>query len=134
MGAWGPGVFENDTACDFASTVADGGGIPALTQALDRVLSVEGDYLEAPDAEEGLAAADIIARLKGSPGQETAYTASIDAWIKGLRTAAPDTLVEKARRSIARVLTQPSELLELWTESENFDDWKRSVEEVSRRL
>ena len=55
MGAWGPEVFENDIACDFASTVAEGGGVPALTQALDRVLSSEGDYPEAPDAEEGLA-------------------------------------------------------------------------------
>src|SRR5215813_11008629 len=109
MGAWGPGVFENDTACDFASAVADGGGIPALAQALDRVLSSEGDYLEAPDAEEGLAAAEIVARLKGSPGEETADTAAIDAWVKGLQAATPDELVEKAKRSIARILAEPSE-------------------------
>jgi hypothetical protein len=50
MGAWGTGVFENDTACDFASAVADGGGMAALVEALDRV-AVSGDnYLEAPDA------------------------------------------------------------------------------------
>jgi hypothetical protein len=134
MGAWGPGVFENDTACDFASAVADGGGIPALALALDRVLSSEGDYLEAPDAAEGLAAAEIIARLRGSPGKETAYTASIDAWIKGLQTTASDELIEKAKRSIVRILTEPSELLELWAASDDFDGWKCSVEDLSKRL
>ena len=134
MGAWGPGVFENDTACDFALAVADSGGLPALAQALDRVVSSESDYLEAPDAEEGLAAAEIVARLKGGPGQQTAYTASIDAWIEGLQTAASDELVEKAKRSIVRILTEPSELLELWTTSDNFNGWKHSVEEVSKRL
>jgi len=56
VGAWGAGVFENDVACDFASAVADGGGVHVLDEAIDRVLSSEGNYLEAPDAEEGLAA------------------------------------------------------------------------------
>jgi hypothetical protein len=134
MGTWGPGVFDNDTACDFALAVANSGGLRALVQALDRVVSSDGDYLEAPDATEGLAAAEIVARLKGSPGQQTGYTASIDAWIKGLKTGVSDELVEKAKRSIVRILTEPSELLELWTASDDFDGWKRSVEEVSKRL
>jgi Domain of unknown function (DUF4259) len=134
VGAWGSGVFENDIACDFVSAVAEGGGVPALTRALDRVLSSEGDYLEAPDAAEGLAAAEIVAKLKGSAGEETAYTASVDAWIKGAQIPASDELVEKAKRSIARILSEPSELLELWMASDDFDGWKRSAEEVSRRL
>src|SRR5450756_344941 len=99
MGAWGPGIFENDTACDFASAVAGGGGVQAVGHALDRVLASEGNYLEAPEAEEGLAAAEIVARLRGSAGQQTAYTASIDAWIIGVQTTPADELVDKARRS-----------------------------------
>ena len=134
MGAWGPGAFENDNACDFAAAVADGGGVSALTEALDRVLSSEGEYLEAPDAEEGLAAAEIVARLRGSAGEETAYTAAVDAWVKNLRAAVSDDLAEKARRSTARILVEPSELLELWAESDDFDGWKRGVEELLKRL
>ncbi len=34
MGAWGKGTFENDTACDFAATVAEGNGLVVLEQAL----------------------------------------------------------------------------------------------------
>jgi hypothetical protein len=134
MGAWGPGVFENDAACDFVSAVADGGGMAALAEALDRVSSSGRNYLEAPDAEEGLAAAEIVARLKGGSGQQTAYSASIDAWIEGLPTGVLDELIGKAKRSITRILSEPSELLELWKESDDFESWKRSVEEISKRL
>jgi hypothetical protein len=51
-----------------------------------------------------------------------------------LQTGVPDELIGKAKKSIARILAEPSELLELWTESDEFDSWKRGVEEVSKRL
>jgi hypothetical protein len=133
MGTWGPGVFENDAASDFVSDVIDGGGIRALARAIDRVLSLKGNYLEAPDGQEGLAAAEIIARLSGNAGRRSGDTASIDAWVRG-QAKVPDELVKKAKRSIARILTEPSELLELWTDSDEFDDWKRSMEQLAQRL
>lgn len=134
MGAWGTGVFENDTSSDFASAVANGGGIDALSEAIDRVLSSGGNYLEAPDAEEGLAAADIVARLRGSPGQQSTYAAAVDAWVAKSKAVASDELAHKAKQAIARILAEPSELLELWTESDDFDGWKRAVEDVALRL
>ena len=134
MGTWGPGVFENDSACDYASEVAAGGGIDALNRAIDQVLSTEGRYLEAPDAAECLAAADIVARLRGYPGQQTVYTASMESWIANSSPVASDELARKAKQSVARILVEPSELLELWAESDDFDTWKRSVEAVGKRL
>ncbi|HEX9210695.1 MAG TPA: DUF4259 domain-containing protein [Bradyrhizobium sp.] len=134
MGAWGLGVFENDTSCDFASAVADGGGIDALREAIERVLSSRRNYLEASDAEEGLAAADIVARLRGNPGQQSTYTAAVDAWVAKSKAVAADELVQKAKQVVARILAEPSELLELWAESQDFDGWKRAVEDVARRL
>ncbi len=134
MGAWGKGTFENDKACDFAANVAEGSGLVLLEQALDRVLASEATYLDASDAEKGLAAADIVARLKGSPGDQTSYTARIDAWIERSKSKPSDALIEKARRSIARILTEPSALLELWQDSGDLEVWKQSVDEVSRRL
>jgi hypothetical protein len=131
MGAWGIGTFENDTACDFAAEVAEASGLVVLEQALDRVLA-STNYLEARDAEEGLAAADIVARLNGSPGDRDAYTAEID--VERSRTTPSEALIEKARRSVTRILTEPSELLQLWQVSGDFGAWKDSVKEVSRRL
>lgn len=134
MGTWGTGVFENDTACDFADAVAYGGGMIALVDALDRVLSPEGESLEAPEAEEGLAAAEIVARLRGSAGEATAYTAAIDAWIRDSHPPVSDEMVEKAKQAISRILSEPSELLELWAASTEFDSWKRCIEGLSKRL
>jgi Domain of unknown function (DUF4259) len=133
MGTWGPGVFENDAASDFASDVINGGGVPALARAIDRVLALKSNYLEAPDSQEGLAAAEVIARLSGNPGQQAGDTASIDAWVRG-QAKVPDELIKKAKRSVTRILTEPSELLELWMDSDEFDDWKRSMEELAQRL
>jgi hypothetical protein len=135
MGAWGSGVFENDTACDFAAAVSDGGNVALVEQALDRVLACGSNYLEAPDAEECLAAAEIIARLRGSSrGDETPYTASVDAWIRNSRASISAELIERAKRAIMRVLSPPSELVELWKDSGDFDSWRRSVEGLLGRF
>ena len=82
MGRWGFGIFENDTACDFKYLVVDGGGLVPIEQALDRVVSAGDRYLEVSEADEALAAADIIARLLGSFGQQDAFTEDIDAGVK----------------------------------------------------
>jgi hypothetical protein len=134
MGAWGCGTFENDTACDFADTVAGENGLVVLEQALDRVLATGTNYLEAPDAEEGLAAADIVARLNGTASAQTSYTATIDAWVERSKLTPSKALIEKAQCSITRILTEPSELFELWQQSPDFEAWRRSVEEISKRL
>jgi hypothetical protein len=134
MGTWGAGIFENDNACDFAAAVADGGGIALVDQVVDRVLACGSNYLEAPDAQECLAAADIIARLNGSPGEASAYTAAVDAWIGSARASVSAEMIDKARQAINRVLAPPSELVELWKESKDFDRWRRSVEGLSGRL
>jgi hypothetical protein len=134
MGTWGIGVFENDTACDFAGDVAESGGPASLEKALDHVLAIQDGYLEASDAAEALAAADIIARLNGSRGEQTAYTASIDQWVDRQQSPPPQQLIDKARRCVSRILTEPSEMVELWQEAGEFDAWKRSVEAVFARL
>jgi hypothetical protein len=134
MGAWGVGIFENDDACDFAAAVAESHDLSLLEATLDRVIDTGEEYLEAPQASEALAAADIIARLKKVPRERTSYTASIDKWIDRANLSPSDQLVDKARRAIARVLTEPSELLELWQESDEFESWRSSVGEVASHL
>jgi len=134
MGAWGHGTFDNDTACDFGAAIADGGGVMLVEEALDRVLASVGKYLEVSDGEEGLAAAEIVARVKGSRGVETAYTESIDTWIKRARHSVSADVIEKAKRAIARILADNSELVEVWAESNEFDAWKGSVEALQARL
>ena len=67
------------------------------------------------------AAADIVARLSGN-------------WVERQKSPPPQQLREKARRCVTQILTEPSEMLELWQDTDEFDAWKRSVEAVLARL
>jgi hypothetical protein len=134
MGAWGTGIFDNDDARDYANGIIDGRGIGGLERTLDRVLGIGAGYLEAPDSSEALAAADMIACLLGRPGDVTPYSEKLDAWVKKVKTTPGNQLLDKARQAVNRVLTEPSELLELWQESDEFEIWKTSIEALSKRL
>ena len=135
MGRWGFGIFENDTACDFKYLVVDGGGLVPIEQALDRVVSAGDRYLEVSEADEALAAADIIARLLGSFGQQDAYTEDIDAWVKDSPAKVSPTLVEKALQAIQRILVEHLKIMaENDEDTEDFADWKREVNALTDRL
>jgi hypothetical protein len=140
MGAWGTGSFENDGAADFAWEIAEG-GVPVLEKALDRVLAAGQSYLE--DAEEAIAAAEVVAKLGGrgpspldnrheieDPDEEL----TLGKWIASAKGPPSEELIEKARRAVARILAGPAELIDLWRDSEHFEEWKRTVEDLAKRL
>jgi len=134
MGAWGKGALENDDACDYADMIADGKDLSGLERTLDTAIQAGEDYLEVSDGAEALAAGEIVARLLGRPGALTPRTAKIDDWISGLKQAPGAPLVDKAVQAVTRVMTEPSELMEIWIDSDNFDDWQDGVEDLLHRL
>jgi hypothetical protein len=134
MGAWGTGIFDNDTACDWAYDLAESNDLSLIESAFDKVLNVGAEYLDADEAQEALAAAEAIARLKGNWGIRDSYTETMDKWVETTGLAPPRALIEKAHKAIERVLYKPSELLELWGESDEFTAWEESVKDLSKRL
>jgi hypothetical protein len=134
MGAWGKGPLENDDACDYADAIADGTDLSPLERTLDKAVKANGSYLEASDGAEALAAGEIVARLLGRPGELTPRTAKIDEWIESKKVAPSSQLIDKAKRAVSRVMTEPSELMELWIDSDDFDSWQSSVEDLIQRL
>ena len=90
--------------------------------------------MEAPEAEEALAAAEVVARLQGNWGPRNAYTEIVDAWVEQSALKVPEDIVAQARAVIKRVLTAPSELLELWQEAPEFEAWKGLVEGLEERV
>jgi hypothetical protein len=134
MGAWGVGTFENDDAWDYAAEIAKSPNLSRIETSLDRVLMAGATHLEAPEASEALAAADIVARLKGNFGKQDSYTEAVDKWVRQIKITPSAELLEKARRAIHRVLVEPSELLELGSESEELEAWKSAVNDVLNRL
>jgi hypothetical protein len=134
LGAWGSGSFENDNAVDWTYGLKGKSDLSYIEATLDRVLGSGTNYLEAPDAEEAIAAAEAVARLQGKFGSRDAYTQSIDDWVSGISIKPPPQLIEKARQVLIRVLQEPSELLELWSESADAKAWKESVAALGSRL
>jgi hypothetical protein len=134
MGAWGTGIFDNDTACDWAYDLKETSDLSLIESALDKVINIGEEYLDASKAEEALAAAEAVARLKGNWGIRDSYTEKMDKWVETTRLTPPKALIEKALRGIERVLSGPSELLELWGEGEEFTSWEESVKDLRKRL
>ena len=142
MGAWGMGSFENDAAADFAWEIAEG-GFPVIEKIFDKVLAEKESYFE--DGEEAIAAAEVVAKLYGRgpspldnlheieeddfPDEEL----TLGKWIASAKPPPTGELVEKARRAVARVLTE-SELCHSWRDSNHFEEWKRGVDDLSKRL
>lgn len=135
MGTWGTGIFDNDSACDWAQDLAESSDLSVIEAALDGVLEAGSEYLEVDEATEALAAAEAIARLQGNWGVQDAYTERVDAWVKKTKLVPTPGLAQKAVRAIERVLLPPSELLELWEEAgDHFDEWRATVDDLRSRI
>jgi hypothetical protein len=130
MGAWGPGAFENDAAIDWLAEIEPNGD--ALTGPLMRVLA--GDFPEADEASEALAAAELIAALHGRPADGLPEEAAgfIEGW-----DGKPPPPVDSALSAIDKILSG-SELLELWSEEsddgEPSPEFRAALADLKRRL
>lgn len=129
MGTWDVGPFDNDTAADFcgdldeaASDKREGVIRDALTSVIDTV-----GYLEAPESEEAIAAAALVAAQ--CPGGEPADP------VYGPEEPLPDLtgLRDLAHRALDRVMTEPSELMDLWAESDG-DPWRATINRLQSTL
>ncbi|MCR0986898.1 DUF4259 domain-containing protein [Streptomyces albidoflavus] len=126
MGTWGVGPFDSDTAADFCGEVDDVAMAEreqAVRTALVRAVDIpDGVELDACEAQRAVAAAALVAaQCPGGEPVASAYGPDEPLPdLTGLRGLAVDAL--------GRVLTEPSELYELWAESGG----ERWVSEVRR--
>ncbi|MFD8012932.1 DUF4259 domain-containing protein [Streptomyces sp. NPDC058955] len=124
MGTWDIGPFDNDTAADFSYRVdeaADGKKADVLLAAFREVTGTGEEYLDADFGAEAIAAAALVAaQCAGGEAVTTSY---------GPKEPLGDLPVELRAEAVAaldRVLAEPSELLELWEESDG-EEWKAGV-------
>ncbi|AFY73768.1 hypothetical protein Syn7502_01716 [Synechococcus sp. PCC 7502] len=134
MGTWSTDPFGNDTAVDWIYALVEANDLSFIAETLQNVIDIGSDYLEVPEADEAIAAADTIARLKGNFYVKNSYTESLDQWVQNHKLTPPQALVDLAILAMNRILTEPSELLELWQDSEDFDDWAREIQDLKDRL
>lgn len=120
MGAWSHEPFGNDTACDWAYELEEASDFSPIEQALDRVLDDGSEYIDAPEAEEAIAAIEVIAKLLGVGTQSDSYTERVDAWVQKINQRPSAELIQKAKNAISIILSENSELAELWEEDEQW--------------
>ena len=133
MGTWSVDAFGNDNAADWAFELAESDDLSLVEVAIDGALA-ESDYLDAPDAAIALAAIEVIARLNGNWGDRNAYTEPIDRWVERVTVQLEPELLARARAAIDRILGENSEMLELWQDSDDYEAWLGSVEDLRSRI
>jgi hypothetical protein len=136
MGTWAVDAFGNDYAQDWAEDLKETSNLDAVENTLDVALEDHGDELEMPFAVEALVAIEVLARLQGKGGARTEDSAAVDDWVDARKPKARPRadLAAKAGRAIERILSERSELRELWQESEHYQEWLASVEDLRSRL
>jgi Domain of unknown function (DUF4259) len=133
VGSWGTGAFDNDTAHDWVNELDGATDLSSIDAAFDVVLHAQDDYLEAPDAEQAIAAAYVIARLLHRNAPSVAPS-PVDMWVEACQAMPSPDIIDRAVRALARVQHEPSELLELWSDTADFAAWQAGLSELSLRL
>ncbi len=131
MGAWDATSFGNDTAKDWAYGLDECNDLSLIDSALQNIIDTGEGYIDASDAEEAIAAVEVLAWLLNRPSETNAYTEKISEWVKAHPLTPPAELVQKALRVLNRIQAEPSELLELW---EDNSEWKDALQGLIERL
>lgn len=131
MGTWDETSFGNDAANDWAYGLEECDDLSYIDATLQRVLDAGDEYLEGPDGDEAIAAAEVVAWLLGRPTPVNAYTKKVAEWVAAHPIQPTPELTLKAVSALDRILREPSELLELWEAS---DRWTASVADLRSRL
>lgn len=130
MGTWGIKTFDNDGNSDWIYDLEEFDDLSLIEEALS---PGDTEYLEAPDGEVILAAAEIINGIRAKP-REGLPGEAVD-WINNHKTLDVSGLIEKAITMIDLVLSEKSELRELWEENEeDFPQWKADVLDLKEKL
>ena len=129
MGAWGVGNFDNDDAADWAFELEESEDTDLLVATLEAI--APGSYLEAPDSCIALAAAEVVAALRGSPNHS--LPSEIVAWVDANPVEVDSDLQAMAQMAIHTIETE-SELRDLWADTDDFDSWSAELEDLKGRL
>jgi len=128
MGAWGIAAFDNDDASDWVYDL-EKRGLAAIDAALADAEAATD--LVMPTDVNAIAAGEVVAASRGRP---------VDGLREDIQQLAifvgPDITPDHAVRAQAaavRVLAG-SEVAELWDESGEGAEWRRSIDDLVRRL
>lgn len=133
MPGWGTGSFENEEARNWLAQ------LKTLSEADLRKIftTVEASgYVSASDASVVVAAAEVVAALKGAPAGSVPH--EVENWLNtaetlALNETARTLLSAQARHRVSQVRAN-SELKDLWLEADGLNEWSAGLRELEQRL
>ena len=81
-----------------------------------------------------MAAIETLAHLLGRPTESDSYTEKVQAWTAQVKLKPNPALLTKARQALQRIVSEESELAELWEESDEAEDWRASMAQLREAL
>jgi len=129
MGTWGINTFDNDDAADWLYDLEESEDLSLIEDTLEKSKT---DYLEAPEGCEILAASEIFLALLGNKRKNLPEIAK--EWLSNNKKLDPTKLKKKAIKAIDKVLSEDSELNELWQDSDKYKAWRKNVEQMKTDL
>ncbi|WP_329538652.1 DUF4259 domain-containing protein [Streptomyces sp. NBC_01358] len=131
MGTWDIGLFDNDTAADFAGDLDEAAleEREAMLRGVLKRAAVPADFLGIYDGERALAAAALVVgqHPDGDPACSN-YGPS------ELLPELPADLRMTAVDALDQVVSNRSELAELWAEAANWSKWRQDITRLRKVL
>jgi hypothetical protein len=133
MGTWGYAAFDNDSALDwFGLAVQHSSDTFAIESAIEAVLSAgEDDYIDAEEACAAVAAAELVAALRGHPSEQ--LNPLIAAWVSAHPMIIEPSLGKRAALAVTRI-EGSSELKDVWGETSPSQPWRSANADLVCRL
>lgn len=133
MGTWGFGAFDNDNSVDWCYALKYAEDLAPVENALSAILNRGKfeEYLEAPECCEALAAAEVVAALRGKASAQLPEEAR--EFIERNCGPPSEELLQSTRAAVTAVRGE-SELRHLWDETEDVDHWLKAVDDLCQRL
>lgn len=133
MGAWNYGVFDDDTAYDaLEDLMASKDLLKDMGQYLDDVITSE--YVEYDDRQYAIVSAAIMDTILNGTEQRCDDDTYI-RWMESIKNLDVHPLKQKAVKAIEAVLSDHSELKELWEDNEElYSSWREDKLSIIKRL
>jgi hypothetical protein len=133
VGAWGVGIFEDDSALDFVAELTEAKDpLGVMKDAFSSASAAK--YLEYEPGHRVLVSAAVLdAGLNGT--RYGGDLAELDDWVQRNRALNLASLKVPAVTAVRRVLAEGSELKQLWAEHEkDYPTWRAGAESLASRL
>lgn len=137
MGAWDYGIFDDDTAYDFFDELAED---PEGFFRSSFEYAVESDYLEYDECHAVTVSAAYIDHLLNGTLYRTDNDheedeSNVNLFGKLQPNLEVEHLKPLAVKALKKVLSEDSELNELWSENEElYPKWRSNIDELIKRL